>query len=80
MATYGRSVRRGLPRVAGGEAWPTNGVGSNEFVIPDAVAEAAVAPAGSEVAAEPAVVPEVVAVEGVTSCGVEASKASASAT
>lgn len=39
MATYGRTLRRGLPRVAGGEPWPPNGEVPADAVIPAPVAE-----------------------------------------
>lgn len=52
MATYARSIRRGLPRTPGGEAWPpsgeapgTNGDGAGAEVLAATVAETAPRPA-----------------------------------
>ena len=56
MATYGRTLRRGLPRVAGGEPWPPNGE------VPDgALSAAPVAEATVEESADaaPAVAPPI---------------------
>ncbi|WP_433676128.1 cytochrome b/b6 domain-containing protein [Microbacterium gorillae] len=43
MATYGTTVRRGLPRRAGGDAWPA------EATVADGVLDAALAPRADEV-------------------------------
>ncbi len=45
MATGGSSVRRGLPRVAGGEPWPPLDTGSAEAAVVETVTEAAPAAA-----------------------------------
>ncbi|MFB8146516.1 cytochrome b/b6 domain-containing protein [Microbacterium sp. NPDC056003] len=65
MATYGTTLRRGLPRVAGGEPWPPNGeapdgVGAPAAAEPapqaaPAVAESTVAAAATTAAPEAAV-------------------------
>src|SRR5690606_27681433 len=48
MATYGSAIRRGLPRVRGGEPWPAAGDAPVD-AAPAAVAPAAPAPAASDV-------------------------------
>ncbi|MCT9819749.1 cytochrome b/b6 domain-containing protein [Microbacterium sp. W1N] len=48
MATYGRALRRGLPRAAGGEAWPPAGEAAGDAVaapVVDAATSVAEAPA-----------------------------------
>lgn len=48
MATYGRTLRRGLPRIPGGEPWPPAGE------VPGTAAAAASVPAASAAASGPA--------------------------
>ncbi|NYE18828.1 cytochrome b/b6 domain-containing protein [Microbacterium immunditiarum] len=57
MATYGRTLRRGLPRVAGGEPWPPNGD------APAGVVEVESAPAASAPAVAEAEAPSAPAAE-----------------
>jgi thiosulfate reductase cytochrome b subunit len=71
MATYGRTVRRGLPRDRGGEAWPAADAAAAADAAPVAQsAEASTADLGvaetSAVGPEPVVVPEAIAPGGVS--------------
>ncbi|MGF3053951.1 cytochrome b/b6 domain-containing protein [Microbacterium sp. YY-03] len=51
MATYSRSIRRGLPRVAGGAPWPAGGDAPVGVEVPVAEAETPVAAVAEPVAA-----------------------------
>lgn len=55
MATYSRSIRRGLPRVAGGDAWPAGGVAPDGGDLPAEPAADSMPPAVEVVEATTAV-------------------------
>ncbi len=56
MATYARSVRRGLPRVAGGDPWPPADAVAGAADVPDGGTAAAGAPPAPTAASAPAAV------------------------